>query len=536
MTLRKIPEYKPPVVNLKPIKPKAKLVPAKPPTVPTTDRNLSLRQNNLRGDTLKVGLLNKYQTALNGAPQNLLPQLPVPQNPVPQNPVPPVPPVDPGRVDAAVSSIKDSLSQGILDWDVTHGDLDNIKNQFNDLNPSETNAAFDDLSADDLKNWNQELNGLSGGYDKDERQQVFNDLAAKLNGGNAARMFGAMENELDKQAFAHSVGQNAAPQAKTDFINAQLGSVETDKNAALAVAEVIGGMKNNPAELQGVLSQMSPAQLTAVMKSASVETTTYSPDGVPVTSFDPAPLAAMIDAAAGISNPEMKADVFQNGALEMKRIGDAGGIFNPTFGNETEGVRDALTNLLNSDTTGVTTALEANYRDGNGLTAYVKEMLDSDQAPAIGQLIAKLAKGNSLTENPMTRFNAESIGSDGKPFKQNAQVLGFFSGAVLAAAKQITTDEKAQGDILKNVFGTIAGAAGAANPAAGVASSILNGLTSATVDAVGDQVSNHTLSLAEGLAKLSFPQDPATGKPYNGGTEADYDSAVGRVLDHNPAN
>jgi hypothetical protein len=298
---------------------------------------------------------------------------------------------------------------------------------------------------------------------------------------------------------------------------------------------VIGGMRDNPAELEGILSRMSPGQLSAVMTAASCENTTYSPDGFPLTSFDPAPLAQMINAVSGISNAELKASVFQTGALEMKRVGDAGGFLNPTMGNNVDSVRDSLTSLLNSDTTGVMENLESNFRNGNGVTAYVKSMIDGGKTDELGQIIAKLSKGNSLTENPMTRFTAETIGSDGKPYNHNAQVLGYFSGAVLASARQITDDTKKQGDILKNIFGTIAGAAGATGTGAGVASSILNGLTSATVDAVVDQVNNGTLSLAEGLANLTFPQDQATGEPYNGGTETDYDAAVGRVLDHNPA-
>lgn len=533
MTLRKIPIHKPPVIRLNPVKSQAKIIPAQSPTVPAADRNLLLRQNNLRGATLKVGLLNESQNIQIGVPPNGVPSSPVLRN---LSTPTPIPPADPAKVDAAVFSIKDSLTQSIFHLDVTHGDLQNVQNQFRGLNGAETNAAFNRLSGDDLKNWNQELNGLNSPYSREEKQQLFNELGTKLDGNNASRMFDAMDNQYDKRNFAHAVGQNATPQAKTDFINSQLGKVETDKNSALAVAEVMGGMKNNPAELQGALSSMSPTQLSAVMRCASVENTTTPPDGIPITSIDPSPLAAMIDAVSGIANPDLKASVFENGAFEMKRIGDAGGIFNPTFGNETEGVRNALTSLLNSDTTGVVSSLEANYREGHGLTAYTKEMLDSDQASQLGDIMNKLSRGNNLNEDPTTRFYAKSIGDDGQPFSHNAQVLGYFTGGVLAGAKQITSDTKSQGDIVKNVFSAVTGATGAANPAAGVVSAGLNGLTAATVDSVVEKVSNGTLSLAEGIARLSYPTNPANGKPYDGGEETGYDAAVGRVPDHNPVN
>jgi hypothetical protein len=84
--------------------------------------------------------------------------------------------------------------------------------------------------------------------------------------------------------------------------------------------------------------------------------------------------------------------------------------------------------------------------------------------------------------------------------------------------------------MLKNVFGTIAGATGAINPPAGIASSILNGLSSAIVGEVTDGLNKGTMDMEEALERLIFPRDPATGDTYEGAAEADYDSAFSRVV------
>jgi len=186
--------------------------------------------------------------------------------------------------------------------------------------------------------------------------------------------------------------------------------------------------------------------------------------------------------------------------------------------------------LINSDVTGIMTSLEHNFRNGDGITAYAKSMLNAGSTTELGNIVAKLSKGNDLKGNPLDRFSNQITGTDGRPHYQNAQVLGYFSGALFAGAKQITGDRTKQADMLKNIFGTIAGATGAANPPAGVASSILNGLTQAIVGEVTDGLNKGTMDMEEALEKLLFPRDAATGNSYEGAAEADYDSAFSRVV------
>lgn len=516
--------FNPEIFKPKPVEPKIEK-PKLPETkvLPNADRNLFLGQSNLGGNALKINLFARFdQNNVGGFPQ--LPQLPQ---------LPPVSPIDAEKVSAAVDSIKDRLSQSWTDWDVSHSDLTGIQETFQNLNPAEADEVFNGLSESDLNAWANELDGAGGGFDGDEKKALFDELAGKLNDQNLARFVNALGDEENIQSLADSVANNASTETKVGLINTMTGLVETNEKSAIAVAELIGGLGNDTAALDGVLNGLSQPQLSAIIKAASqeeIETPLFS--NTVYTTFDPSPLVDMLNAVSNSSNPELKANVFQAASLELKRIEEAGGLFVPAVGKEdaSKQVRDAMTGLLNSDTTGIVRELEHNFRNGDGITAYVKSMLNAGETAQLGNTIAQLSKGNTLTGDPLARFGEQVTGTDGNPHYQNAQVLGYFAGALLAGAKQITGDRTKQADMLKNVFGTIAGATGAANPAAGVASSVVNGLTSAIVTEITDGLNKGTMDVEEALNQLIFPRSTATGDTYEGAAEADYDSAFSRVV------
>jgi hypothetical protein len=487
-----------------------------------TDRNLFLRQNNLGADTLRLSLFARLDQT--GAVPTYAPP-------------PATPPVDPKKVEDAVNTIKNRLSEGFTDWDVTHGDLTDIQNTFKNLNREEANEVFRRLSDDDIGKWVGELNGWNGSYSREEKQRLFGELAGKLNGENLARLAGFLGSDgFDLGDLGRAVAQNASSDVKVDFVRRMAGSVENNRAAAEAVAEVISGLQNDPAALDRALGSLSDTQLQKLMEKISVHGyAVSSPYGSAYTTeYKGELLAKMLGAVARSNNPEVKARVFHLAAQHLKSIEDAPNFLpaNAIIGKNDAAarIRDGLTNLINSDPVGIMTSLEHNYRNGEGITAYVKSMLDAGKTTELGNIIAKLSKGNDLRGDPLARFGQQVRGTDGNPHYQNAQVLGYFAGALFAAAKQITSNRSKQADMLKNIFGTIAGAAGAANPASGVASSILNGLTSQIVNEVTDGLNRGTMSMEEALEKLIFPRNPTTGESYEGAAEADYDSAFSRVV------
>lgn len=82
------------------------------------------------------------------------------------------------------------------------------------------------------------------------------------------------------------------------------------------------------------------------------------------------------------------------------------------------------------------TSLEHNARNGEGISAYVKSMLNGGKTAELGQFVARLSKGNDLTGDPLARFGTQIKGTDGNPHYQNAQVLGYFAGALFAGASK----------------------------------------------------------------------------------------------------
>ena len=507
--------FKPKTVEPTIIKPKTSEVSFLSPT----DKNLFVRQNNLSGDAFKINLFARFDAGGGGTT---------------------APTIDPKKVADSVKLIKDRLSESLTDWDVSHGDLSDIQNSVKGLNSAETNEVFKQLSDGDLTKWADELDGTLGSFDAGEKKTLFNELAGKLDDQQSARFSNALGDQENIQSFADSVSNNATGATKAALIGRYAGNVETNESAAIAVAELIGGMKNNPRELEGVLKNLTQPQLAAVMKAASQEeihsTPVFSPQGgigggSVYTTFNPAPLADLITAVSNTNNAELKANVFQAGATQLKNIEEAGGLLNPVAGQDdaAKTVRDSVTNLLNSDTTGIMTNLEHNFRNGDGISAYTKSMLKAGETTQLGNIIAKLSKGNDLKNDPLARFGSQVSGTDGRPHYQNAQVLGYFSGALFAGAKQITSDRSKQADMLKNVFGTIAGATGAINPASGIASSVVNGLTQEVVGEVTDGLNKGTMDLQQALDELIFPRNTQTGDSYEGAAEADYDSAFSRV-------
>ncbi|HEV2764426.1 MAG TPA: hypothetical protein VGV38_15715, partial [Pyrinomonadaceae bacterium] len=365
--------------------------------------------------------------------------------------------------------------------------------------------------------------------------RLFDTLASRLDGANLARFADALDEPSDGQLFGASIANRASDSATEQFIRTSAARAESDPTTAVAVAEAIGGLANNPAALERALSGLTQTQIDKIVQAATQERMHTNPFGSSVTfTYDAAPLGRALEAVSRIQNPDIKARFFEAGAAQLKKLEETNTGLGLVVlkGDSERQVRDGLTAILNSDTTGVVGSLENEFRDGKGLTAYMKSMLENGQERQVGEMISRLLEGNDHSQNPVERFGARVNRPDG-PQYDNAEDVGFFLGAVHAAARQITGDRDKQANIVKNVFSSIAGAVGATGPQAGVAAALLNGLTTAAVDDVVSRLNNGTLELRDALRLLAFPRDPQTNEPYEGAAEAAYDSAVGRVIDAN---
>jgi hypothetical protein len=438
------------------------------------------------------------------------------------------PAIDNRRVNDAVNTIRGRLGESITDWDVSHGDLREIQRTFRALpNRAEANTVFNRLTNSDLRNWAGELNGTVGGYSREERRSLFNDLASRLNPANLARMNNALSEGGDRVGLAQSVAQNASDAVKLGYATQLRTGVERNQDNALALATLLGGMRGR--NLETAIGRLSSPQLNAVARAAIQEQTDVVSTGVgfSVTTInrDPRPLARLIDAATSISinsrdSARSRARVFEAGTNELRRIEESHA---PMRREDGATVRNALTRLMNSDTTGIVNHLEQQNR-GRFLSDYVQSMLrtrNRNDQVTIGNQIRRLLRGNSQRENPLDRFATQIEGTPipgaDTRYYQNARSLGFYSGAVSAAVERITDNRAEQANTIRNVFGTVAGMLGSAG-------SVANGVGNEIIEGIVRDLDTDDHAIRDGLRELTFPRE-ANGNPYRGPAKDPYESA-----------
>lgn len=492
------------------------------PPLDLTDRNLLFRQNNLSGDTRRIDLLAQFNRTGDVAALRQTP-----------------PAVNQNKVQEAIESIQGRLEQSITDWDVTRGDLTAIQGTFRSLNTPETNAVFRGLSDGNLQTFADELDGLNGGFNAQEKKTLFNELAAKLDGQQLARFTNALGDADNIRSLADSVANRASDATTVDLINRMRGAVSRNEGLAVAVAELTGGLSDNPRALEGVLQSLSrDGQLATIIKAATQEEvhTVASPGGggSVYTTHDPAPLVDMLNAVSRTGNAELKAEVFQTAALELKRVEESGGVFNPVVGQKGDAkqIRDALTRVLSSDPGGIVRRFEIT-NTGSGITAYLKSSINNGETANVRGLINQLSTGGNRAT--AQNYLEQNFGTANRPIYMNARSLGFFAGCLYSSINQISSDARKQGDTIKNIFGAVSGAAGAFGPQAGVAGALANGLANEAVGRIVDGVANRNKDLRQALFELMLPPEPRdipqrgvrAGDPYTGNAKDIYNSSFG---------
>lgn len=453
-----------------------------------------------------------------------------------------------GPVDDAVNTIQNNLSEGLTDWDVSHGDLIENNRVLAGLSPQQRNEAIAKLSDGDLDKWADEINGTLGELSASERQDLFNTLAEGLDGEQLARVTAAFEGHDGSIAeLGRAIGERAPATVRVDYVERMAEQTTTGDNLgidagfgtsssttgdpeAIAVGEVLASLSDDPASFDRALGALSDKQLEAVLESAAggSMTTTVVPHGGSVTTvdYDPALLADIVNAAARSDDAATKARVFEGVAGQLQDIQDAGGLMTPYIGqsDDVAAVADAMGNLLDSDPNGIVTQLRTNVDpSGQAMVSYTAGLLASGQEDRVRDTIIRLQQGNDGSGNAYDAFKDPVVSRN----------LGYFTGATAASINDITSDREAQADMLKNIFGAGFGAAGAANPAAGVIASIGNGITAQTIDSIVDAVADGDKELKQALYELGIPRD-ASGAINDDGPGVDsYNAAFAAVAEAN---
>ncbi|MBN8887461.1 MAG: hypothetical protein J0I77_17185 [Rudaea sp.] len=464
-------------------------------------------------------------------------------------------------VDQATAKIQhDVHDSGFLGTD-NNSHVKDADKELAGLPASDANKVVGKLSDGDLKAWADDVNsgGIFGaqGLSAGEKKDLFNTFAQKLDGDQLARVSAAFGGSRDDVIdLGRSVAQYGTADAKVEYVKQLAGKTIDQPNEfqngffsqtsiggdreAIAIGEVLSSLKGNPQAVDKAFSALNGQQLNAVVRGAEGQrTTTYTGASGPSNTTD-ARLTNQILSAAGTGNdPAVKARVFESGAKAIGDIKDSDQLLTPNVGakDDVKRVTDGLTQILNSDTTGVTHALKVDQLSGKALTSYLKEVVSANPSAGnqtVGTMLARLQQGNDLSQNPFDYVNQTvDDGHGGKAFV-NAETVGYFSGGIQAAINSISSDEKTQGDILGNVLNTAVsvGTGWKVPTPVKLGAQVVNGGIKEAVREVVADVTSKNKTLADALFQISLPHD-ANGKTAELASDASFLAVRSTVVEQN---
>ena len=269
-------------------------------------------------------------------------------------------------VDAALNRVRNNLNENWLDWDVTQSELKDSTQALKELSPSERNEAIGKLSDDELKHWAAETKGLNSPLNADDRRDLLNVFAKDLDASQLARVskaFGATD-------VAASVASHTPADRKAEYIQALqgdadgaakieagFGSVMAGNDNARAIAQVLGSLKDSPAQFASAAQGLEQAgKLDDVMMAASGARLTTIAASVPIgsattsISFDDKQLQDILAGAAALPPSDLatRTSLFKAGAqpLASMQQSAARGLANDPNGEAAQRTGTALGKVL----------------------------------------------------------------------------------------------------------------------------------------------------------------------------------------------
>ncbi|MFD1711484.1 hypothetical protein FVQ98_12225 [Ottowia sp. GY511] len=448
-----------------------------------------------------------------------------------------------------VAAVTNNIQQRTHDdgflWLSRNGNLKETVKDFKGLTTDERNQVVEGLTDADLQELADDVNangvGGANGLSADEKRDLFNTLADGLDGAQVGRLAKAFDDRDDVMALGQAVAQHADSETKVDFIKEMAPrtqdkdqdsgimvggswSEKGDKEAE-AILDVLSSMGNDPDGFNKAVGTLDETTLHAVAEAGINQHATYGEASVSV-SHDPKQLTALLDAAAKSSDPAVKARVFDAGASALQSMRD-----NTKFPVVSVGTDDAakqvtgkLTTLLNSDVRGITHELNQHDQYGKGLSTYTSEVLRAGESgqKILGEQLAQL-QGAGTGLSPIEFMEQTANGSTGKDYYQNAESLGYFTGAMRNGLEAQNADATANGTMIKGIFGAAIGAL-----SLGRAGGSATLLTNTMVDAVVSSANGDRTKLGQALQDLAVPVD-ANGERYQGPATSIFDSTLARV-------
>ncbi len=455
--------------------------------------------------------------------------------------------------DIAGDKISDKLDQSGWFNDVTHDELRFINSEIDKLVPADRIDAVKFLSDSELETWFDEMesNGWfgTGGLSDSEKKELFNDLAEGLDATQLKRVYDALD-DGNKELLSQAITEKSSDQTKTAFITEISGQTTGDQTNidaglfttttdcfnydARNVATILASMDGHSQEFENAVNALNDEQLDAVLTAATNPTMISSPSfgGTAKTNFffDTKLFTQIAENVSNSNNAELKGRFFQVGAEQIAKIRetDTPLMPNPLAKQYAGEVADALTGVLNSDVTGIVTALESNLatsfsRNGKGMSLYMAELMRQGKVRQIHDVIEKLQKGNSLQENPNDYLSTYTTDQNGNKNYQNLSNLGYVVGAVRAGVSDINADAQEKADILNSIFALGFGSAGKYGSNEFKVATVWGYVwVREGVLMVTDQVKSGNVDFGNAIEELALPSDM---------TASDFEGAFGEAID-----
>ena len=442
--------------------------------------------------------------------------------------------VDPEKVSAAVETITENL-RGIP----FEGKLEDAERAIADLSPAEATEAFSRLTDDQVRDWaGSAQRGVTAlGYEREDTDRFYGVLAQHLDGAQLARFASALVGDhvhyAEAQRFGRIVAEQAPPEVRAQLVMASNQRARED-NAGLGVAggEALASL-SGPL-LDRTLADLGDRGIASAISRAALGNTIHTRMGSS-TSYNVETVAAIAETLATATDARARGVAFANAASMLGSFQNDWGYGYSVRVTGRDDLRDGVRSLLMSDAPAVTGELGQRFdTHGLALAAYLKAELDAERPGAVRDYLVALRGDTSMsTVDWMESRDAEGI-------FQNARNLGFGTGATRSAILGMTGDRRDQVEAIKDVFGTGAGVAGAAHPAAGVVATILTGISGGIArDIIADAERSgrdqaivfDDLAMPRYVEGDRIPSDARAGDPYAGAAWNAYQTARGAVLD-----
>jgi hypothetical protein len=298
-------------------------------------------------------------------------------------------------------------------------------------NDSDIDQVLSSLSQSELNRVAKELNGA--GLSQNEVSELCNSI---VSGGASGK--GASDANLAKltQAFINNPPSYTSWALKSSGLPIDISVRPPPPDLALTLESLIA---DAPVETAvAYLQALPPSELNAVLTADQGLNAIAFVNAAATTGADPNLQARVFQAA---TNALTEIPGWQNARVPLGApIPDSPtDIQQPLLG--------ALTHLLESNPQGITAALQQQDPGGEALTTYAEAMLGQPNSAALGKLFDALKFGPNKMPDP-NYVNETGEGNNSQLAQyQNAQILGYFVGAVQKAIAN-TANPDASGDQL----------------------------------------------------------------------------------------